>query len=82
MTEFTNNQLKDLLKQFSLSVSGSKAELVARLDEAFTRDKWLAMMQKKARKVRKALQMSNRGYTGSIRPSDSSASKRIWISYA
>lgn len=45
--DFTNNQLKDLLRQLNLNVSGSKSELISKLDVAVTRQKWLAMIQKK-----------------------------------
>jgi len=45
--DFTVNQLRDLLRKFELGGSGTKAELIARLDAAFSREKWLAAMQKK-----------------------------------
>lgn len=45
--DFTNNQLKELLKQLKLNVSGTKTELVARLDAALTQEKRLAIMQRK-----------------------------------
>jgi len=45
--DFTVNQLRDLLKKFYLGESDTKAELIARLDATFSREKWLATMQKK-----------------------------------
>jgi len=45
--DFTVNQLRNLLRKFDLSGSGTKAELIVRLDTALSREKWLAIMQKK-----------------------------------
>ncbi|KYQ56365.1 hypothetical protein ALC60_04773 [Trachymyrmex zeteki] len=50
--DFTNNQLRDVLKFLNLSISGTKAELVARLDTTLMQEKWFPIIQSRIAEVR------------------------------